>query len=120
LDSSKRKKKYQEVIPMVKLLSIFGLRPGVDPEETYKHWLGKHGSWVKDKVLPEAKRYITNRVVHKFGETDIYGVAEIWFDDLESAQRAIGRLGSAQPDEFISKLITPPMRILVQEKDIEL
>lgn len=105
---------------MVKLISIFSLRPGVDPDETYRHWLGKHGAWVKEKVLPEARKYSTNRVIHSFGESNVYGVAEIWFDDEESAMRAIGRLRDAQPDEFITKLITPPQRFLVQEKDIDI
>jgi len=105
---------------MVKSVAIFSLRPGIDPDETYKYWLGKHGEWVKDKVLPEARKYTTNRVIHSFGEGNVYGVAEIWFDDMDSAMRAIGRLKEAQPDEFISKLITPPQRFLVEEKDIEI
>jgi len=105
---------------MVKFVGLFSLKPGVDPDEAYKYWREKHTLWAKDKMLPELKRYVTNRVVRHFGETDIYGFAELWFDDMESAMRAIARLRSAQPDEFLDKFIEAPTRFIVMGEEVEL
>ena len=111
---------FQEVIHMVKFVSFLSLRPGVDPDEAYKYWREKHTLWAKDKWLPEAKKYTFNRVIYTFGEVDIYGYIELLFDDMESALKAIGRLISAEPDEFLAKWITPPQRTFVQEEEMEL
>jgi hypothetical protein len=74
-------------------------------------------------MLPEVKKYHINRVVHRFKGVnieDIWGFAEFWFDDMESAQRAVGRIQSAQPDEFHTQRITPAKRFIAQEEEIEL
>jgi len=102
----------------VKFMSILGLQPGVNPDEALKFWSEKHISWAKDKMLPEAKRQVRNRVIYNFGEDGIFGIIEVWFDDMDSALRAINRLRSAPPDEFLTKYITAPKRILVEEEEI--
>ena len=104
---------------MVKNVTVLKLRPGVDPDETWKYWRETHVSWVKNKALPEMKKYKISRVIDTIGENDIYGFAEGWFDDLESAQRAMGRITSAEPDELLSKRVIP-IRTIVQEEEIEL
>ena len=103
---------------MVKFVAFFSLRPGVDRDEAYKFWREKHTLWAKDKLFPEAKTYTINRVIHVFGESDIYGYAEFLFEDKEAAVRAVERLRSAEPDEFLAKLITTPIRLLIQEEKI--
>lgn len=105
---------------MIKYVGLASLKPGADPEEAYNYWRGKHASWAKQKFLPEAKRYVINRVIHRFGEEDIFGFAEMWFDDMESALKAMGRVLNAPPDEFLTKWITAHHRVIVQEEDIEL
>ena len=112
---------------MVKLVSIFSLKPGVDPDEAYQVWREKHTSWAKDKMLPEAKKYTINRTVHKYppaggtvAEFDIFGYEMFWFDDLESALKATGRLRSAQPDEFLAEFATSPKMVIAEEENIEL
>ena len=102
---------------MVKFISIFDIRPGKDPDEVFKYWSEKHTLWVKDK-MPEAKGYVINRVTSASNEVDYFGVVEIWFDDMESALKAVGRLQSAPPDYFLTELIQTPRRAFVEEKEI--
>lgn len=112
---------------MVKLISVFSLKPGIDPDEAYKAWHEKHASWAKDKMLPEAKKYTINRVVHKYppaggtvAEFDIFGYEMFWFEDLESALRATGRLRSARPDEFLTEFTATNKMVIAQEEAVEL
>ncbi|MBU2536301.1 MAG: EthD domain-containing protein [Chloroflexi bacterium] len=112
---------------MVKLVSIFSLKPGVDPDEVYKVWREKHTSWVKDKMLPKAKRYTINRLIHKYplaggttAQFDIFGYEMIWFDNLESALRTAERLQSAQPEEFLVKFIKTCKMVIVEGENIKL
>ncbi len=106
-----------------KFNAIFGLKPGIDPDETYSNWRQEHALYAKRLTLPEVKKYNINRVIHRFGDVqidDIWGIAEFWFDDMESAQRAVGRVQTAQPDEAHVKRITPAKRFIVQEEEVEL
>ncbi len=110
-------------MPEFKFTAIFGLRPGIDPDETYRNWREDHALYAKKLTLPEVRKYNINRVIHRFGDIpieDIWGFAEFWFDDLESAQRAVERVQSAPPDEPHVKRITPAKRFIVQEEEVEL
>ncbi len=107
----------------IKFNAIFGLKPGIDPGETYQMWRGEHARYAKELMLPEVKKYDINRVVRRFNEVnieDVWGIAEFWFDDMESAQRAVGRIQSAAPDEFHTQRITPAKRFITREEEIEL
>ena len=101
-------------------MGINSLRPGIDPDETWRYWREKHTVWAKEKTFPELRKYTVSKVIYTFGPVDIYAVAQLWFDDVESAQRAIGRVISAPPDELLAKRVNPPQRIIVQEEEIEL
>ena len=105
---------------MVRCISFWNIKPGADPEELHKYWREKHTAWAKDKLLPELRKYTINRVIHTFGETDIWGFSEVWFDDKESAVRAFSRLVEAEPDPMLANFITHPKRILVQVEEVEL
>jgi len=74
-------------------------------------------------LIIKVKKYNINRVIHRFGDVqieDIWGIAEFWFDDMKSAQRAVGRVQGAPPDEPHTKRITPAKRFITQEEEIEL
>ena len=74
-------------------------------------------------MLPEVKKYHINRVVHRFKGVnieDIWGFAEFWFDDMESAQRAVGRIQSAQPDEFLARFAKTCKMVIVEGENIKL
>ncbi len=105
---------------MVTFISIFGLRPGVDPEEAEKYWREKHTLWAKNILLPELKKYTRCRVIHSWGPTEIFGIAKMLFADLESAKRAVDRLVNAPPDDFLRSYITNVRRILATEEDVGL
>ncbi len=112
---------------MIKLVLIFSLKPNVDAEEAYKVWREKHISWVKDKMLPKAKRYTINRLVHKYppaggttAQFDIFGYEMIWFGNLESALRTAEGLQSAQPDEFLASFVKTCKMVIVEGENIKL
>ncbi len=106
---------------MIKYVSFGSLRPGADPEETWKYWHEKHLPWAMEKFLPEARRYTISRVVHLFGNNhDTYALAEVEFDDFESALRASQRLVDAPPEGLLSKRLAAPKRMLVQEEEVSL
>ena len=107
---------------MVKLVSIFKLRPGVDPDEAYKVWAGEHSQWVKEKLLPEMKWYTVNRILRKYpgaggkgsSDFDIFGYAMCWFDDKESALKATERMHKAASDAFLTKYVAPPKEVIAE------
>jgi hypothetical protein len=106
-----------------KFNAIFGLKPGIDADEAYQGWREEHVLYVKKLTLPEVRKYNINRVIHRFGDVqieDIWGIAEFWFDDMKSAQRAVGRVQGAPPDKPHVKRITPAKRFITQEEEIEL
>ncbi len=112
---------------MIKLVLIFSLKPNVDAEEAYKVWREKHTSWVKDKILPKAKRYTINRLIHKYppaggtaAQFDIFGYEMIWFDNLESALRTAEGLQSTQPDEFLASFVKTCKMVIVEGENIKL
>jgi len=112
---------------MVKLVSIFNLKQGVDLNEAYEVWCKKRTSWVKDKMLRKAKRYTINRLIHKYppaggatAQFDIFGYEMIWFDDLESALKTAEQLQSARPDEFLASFAKTCKMVIVEGEDIKL
>ena len=73
---------------MVKLITLAKRKEGLTHEEFAEYWEKKHGPLVV-KLLKHAKKYIQNHPVILPGgkELPFDGIAEIWFDDVES-QRA--------------------------------
>ena len=105
---------------MFKLVFIYSLKPKVDPDEAHRVWREKHTVWVKKNLLPGARKYTINRVVHGFGPVDIYGYSMIWFEDMDSAVKAAERLRNAPPDEFLTKFVETPKLVVVEEEKVEL
>ncbi len=114
---------------MIRMISIFGLKPGCDPDEAYRLWKEKHTQFAKEVYLPELRKYTIHRVVETFTDTEgfgkgePYGVAQFLFDDLESARRAVNRMvtrSSEQLDEFANEYVLNPRRMLVEEEEVEL
>jgi len=112
---------------MIKLVSIFSLKPSVDPDEAYKVWREEHTSWVKGKMLPKAKRYTINRLMHKYPpaggtttEFDIFGYEMLWFGNLESALTTAEQMRSAQPDAFLAGFVKTCKMVIVEGENIKL
>jgi hypothetical protein len=112
---------------MIKLVSIFSLKPNVDSDEACKAWREEHPSWLKDKMLPEAERYTNNRLMQKYPpaggsttEFDIFGYEMLWFDNLESALATAEQMRSAQPDAFLADFVKTWKMVIVKGENIKL
>jgi len=103
---------------MVKYVALIRLKPGYDPDETWALWRTKHTVWAKKALLPELKQYSINRVVATLTDSDIFGFAEMLFDDVDSCKRAFKRLLTPPPDEVLPRFQVE--RIIMEFKEVPL
>lgn len=112
---------------MIKMLALLTRRPEFTHEQFVKHWLEIHGPLAH--AVPSVRRYVQSHIVGTrtrpdIPETDVEvdGIAELWYDTTEDAQRAaaspemkrltddgalfIGRIKSYVIDE--KQIIPPP------------
>ncbi len=112
---------------MIKMMSLLTRRPEFTHEQFVKHWLEIHGPLAH--AVPGVRRYVQSHIVGTrtrpdIPETnvDVDGIAELWYDTMEDAQRAaaspemkrltddgalfIGRIKSYVIDE--KQIIPPP------------
>jgi hypothetical protein len=101
---------------MINVISTFSLKPGYDPEETYKLWTEEHIPYVKKMLSPELQGYVIGRVVHNLTGGEFYGGVRLSFRSLEDAKMAFGRL-LTHPDEFTARICNI-RRIIVEERDV--
>lgn len=78
---------------MIKSLSLLTRRPELTHEQFVKHWLEIHGPLAH--AVPGVRRYVQSHIQGERTRPDIPttdvavdGIAELWFDDLESMQRS--------------------------------
>jgi len=103
---------------MVKFMGVIRLKPGYDPDETWQLWRTKHTQWYKNLARPELKHYTINRVIKTMGDSDIFGISESVFDDLDSCVRALNRFLNAPPDEVLTRF--QPERLIVEFEEVPL
>jgi len=74
---------------MVKLFVMAKRKKGISREECLKHWQEVHAPLIL-KTLPGVKKYVQNHALTLpvAGEPPFDGLAELWFDDLESWRKA--------------------------------
>jgi uncharacterized protein (TIGR02118 family) len=73
---------------MPKIIAMFKFRDDKPYEERREHWNTVH-SKVVWRSLPECRRYVQNVAVRvRSRQWDYDGVAELWFDDMDSIRRA--------------------------------
>jgi len=112
---------------MIKALGLLTRKPHLTHEEFVKHWYETHGPLAR--AVPGVRRYVQSHIVGTrtrpdIPETavDVDGIAELWYDDIESMKRAgatpemkrltddgalfIGRIKSYVIDE--KQIIPPP------------
>lgn len=105
---------------MIKLIGSYSLLPGVDPDEHYKFWTEAHVPAIKKLLGSRLKKYVIGRVFETLiGEPTIYGFAELWFDDIETARQAQQEMIKTPPTDFV-KRITNLRTVIVEEKEIKL
>lgn len=72
---------------MVKTVTLLRRRPDLSPEGFHRHWREVHAPLVLG--LPDVRRYVQCRPIPIDGREPAYdGIAEVWYDDLESLRRA--------------------------------
>ena len=78
---------------MIKSLSLLSRKQGISPEEFAKHWVEVHAPLARK--VPGLRKYVLTHVLaERFRpdipalEGDVDGIAELWYDDLESMQAA--------------------------------
>ena len=70
---------------MIKVLSFFKRKDGLEVEDFQTHWRTQHADLVKR--LPGLRRYVQNHTLpsgYTKKEPDFDGVAEAWFDDTQA------------------------------------
>lgn len=78
---------------MIKLISLLTRKPGFTHAEFVDHWLNVHGPLAH--AVPGIRRYVQSHIVGTRTRPDIAetgveidGIAELWYDDMESFERA--------------------------------
>ena len=73
---------------MVKLVALLRRPLGISTEEFKEWWLEDHVS--KVRVYPGLRKYVVSlSVPSALGEPIFDGMAELWFDDLATAEQAV-------------------------------
>lgn len=95
---------------MIKLMILLKRRPGMSDEEFYRYWREDHGRTVMGtkEFSRHIRRYVQSpkklgaNSAFASAESDYDGVAELWFDDVDSMNRAFAEpkyLEIVRPDE---------------------
>ncbi len=83
---------------MIKRVSLVRRKPELSREEFLRHWMGPHADIVRE--LP-GLRGLRFGVVERWSPEEAAwdGVGELWFDDVESAERAFAT------EPYLSRLV---------------
>ena len=74
---------------MIKSFGMLKRKKGLPVEQFLEHWEKVHAPLFLSKNPPGLRKYIQDHPAKGAGvefETDIDGIAELWFDDVESLQ----------------------------------
>jgi uncharacterized protein (TIGR02118 family) len=78
---------------MIKLLSLLTRKEGLSHEDFVRHWRDIHAPLAH--AVPGIRRYVQSHITGTrsrpdIAETDVAvdGIAELWYDDIDSLQRA--------------------------------
>jgi uncharacterized protein (TIGR02118 family) len=78
---------------MIKIIGLLTRKEGITHEQFVRHWFDTHGPLAH--AVPGIRRYVQSHITDSLTrpdvpETDVEvdGIAELWYDDLESFRRA--------------------------------
>lgn len=108
---------------MIKILALLSRRDEISREEFLRHWHNEHAEL--SHAVPGVRRYVQNVIVQEPARNDmpnhdiaVDGIAELWYDDIESWRAAIaspqGKALHADGATFIGRIKT----YVVEEKVI--
>jgi uncharacterized protein (TIGR02118 family) len=79
---------------MIKRVSLLTRKDGMTREQFTRHWLEIHAPLARP--VPGLRRYVQSHILEEFKRADIPtsavqvdGIAELWFDDRPSMERAL-------------------------------
>jgi len=104
---------------MVKALYTASKKPGLSTQEFQEHWFTVHGRLCAQ--VPGLRRYVQNHAIpeaHPLRAMTHDGFSELWFDDLESLQRARASAEWAKLSEDGKTLFAYPMSIVVAREGV--
>jgi hypothetical protein len=112
---------------MIKHFLILTLKPNIDEEKAYSIWRDKNAIWMQQQLMPELKKMTINKVIKKYpgaggrgGDFNIFGYTLCWFDDYDSAIKAVERLHKVAPDDFLSAYVDTYISVIMQTRQIDL
>jgi uncharacterized protein (TIGR02118 family) len=78
---------------MIKVLSLLTRKHGISHAEFVRHWFDIHGPLAL--AVPGIRRYVQSHITDTLTrpdvaetDVDVDGIAELWYDDLDSFRRA--------------------------------
>lgn len=78
---------------MIKIVGLLTRRTGISHEDFVRHWHEVHGPLAH--AVPGIRRYVQSHITGTRTRPDVPetavevdGIAELWYDDMESFQRA--------------------------------
>jgi len=78
---------------MIKMLALLTRKEGMTHEAFVRHWFDIHGPLAH--AVPGVRRYVQSHIVGTRSRPDIPdtdvevdGIAELWYDDMATAERA--------------------------------
>ena len=106
---------------MVKMVSLWNLRPGVTPEDFEKQYFEVHVPLARR--LPGLKRYQVSKVrPSKNRETPFYRMAQLYWEDMEALRRMMSspQASKVANDQGFHSKIKDFVQIICDEKEIDL
>lgn len=106
---------------MLKIIAMFKFRPDKSYDECRSYWTDVHAELIATH-LPECRRYVQDVPVDIQSRTwSVDGVAELWFDDLDSIRRSFrGELADRlRQDETNFADASQSTWLIVSENDVD-
>ena len=105
---------------MVKAIYFIKRKPGMDVEQFQKYWLNTHAGIVSK--VPELRKYVQCHTLlsgYRKGEPVYDGVAELWFDDVETMRRIadLPQSKAAVADDY--NFIDMPMEFVLTREHLQ-
>ncbi|MGD0073404.1 MAG: EthD family reductase [Candidatus Binataceae bacterium] len=105
---------------MIKAIYFVKRKPGIDVEAFQKYWITTHADLVKK--VPDLRKYIQCHTLlsgYRKGQPVYDGVAEMWFDDIDSMRNIATTAESkaAQADDY--NFIDMPMKFILSNEIVQ-
>jgi len=93
---------------VIKVILVMKRRTDFTREQCFQHWKEVHAPMFTVKNVPGLRKYAQNQAINTKIEgsrsvADIDGLAEFWFDDIESAEAFLQWLDSSDEAEDLRK-----------------